>query len=83
MTGERELPEGERSDAGGEEDEAAATGSGGPETERSGGAPGAKNPTWRTLGSITVRGARRGSIGACKGGSASGKENFLRKRKLP
>lgn len=63
MTGERE---GERSDTGGDEEEDDAIGAGGPETARSGGAPGAKNPTCRTLGSITVRGARRGSIGAWK-----------------
>lgn len=72
MTGERELPEGERSGIGGEEEELAAAvvvawfgveveiGSGGPEKERSGG--GAKNPTWRILGSLTVREARRESI---------------------
>ena len=69
------MPEGERSEIGGGEEVLAAAvvvvvaagfgveveiGSGGPEKERSGG--GAKNPTWRILGSLTVREARRGSI---------------------
>ena len=61
MTGERELVEGEMSETAGER-----VGLGGPDWERSGGAPGAKNPTWRNFGtgSITARGARRGgSIG--------------------
>lgn len=75
MTGERELPEGERSDTRGDEAEDDAIGAGGPETERSGGAPGVKKPTFRTLGSITVRGDRRGSIGAWKA--------VLARRKLP
>lgn len=55
MTGDKELPAGEMSETGGEEE----VGSGGPERERSGGA---KNPTCRTLGSLTVRGTRRASI---------------------
>lgn len=59
MTGERVLPEGERSETGGEDED----GSGGVEWDRVGGAPGAKNPTWRTLGSMTVRGTRRESMG--------------------
>ena len=54
------MPEGEISDTGGEDE--AKVGSGGPDWKRSGGAPGAKNPTWRTLGSITAREARRESI---------------------
>lgn len=58
MTGDKELPEGETSDTGGDED----VGAGGPDSERSSGAAGAKNPTCRTLGSLTVRGTRRGSI---------------------
>lgn len=44
------------SGTGGEEED--EIGSGGPDRER----PGAKNPTLRILGSITVRGARRGSM---------------------
>lgn len=46
------------SDTGGDEE----TGSGGPDWERSGGVIGAKKPTCRTLGSLTVRGTRRLSI---------------------
>lgn len=79
MTGERELPEGDRSDTGGDEEEDDTIGAGGTETVRSGGAPGAKNPTCRTLGSITVRGDRRGSIGAwkrCLAGRKMSKENL-------
>lgn len=73
MTGERELPEGKTTEteeaaaavgaAGGGGGEAAAEEigwSGGPDWERSGG--GAKNPTWRTFGSLTERGFRRGSM---------------------
>lgn len=61
MTGERELaPEGERSAIVGGEDEVWSVG---PDWDRSGtAAPGAKKPTWRTFGSLTVRGARRGSM---------------------
>ncbi len=64
MTGERELPEGESSGTGGEEEVlevgiGAEIGSGVPDWERS---SGAKNPTWRIFGSLTVRAARRGSI---------------------
>lgn len=85
MTGERELPEGERSGIGGEDEEEEVIGSGGPESDRSGGAPGAKNPTLRTLGSITVRAARRGSIGAWKswvfGWEENVEENFSPKCK--
>lgn len=58
ITGDKELPEGETSETGGDED----VGSGGPELGPSGGPTGAKNPTCRTLGSLTVRGTRRGSI---------------------
>lgn len=75
MTGERELPEGEWSEIGGEDAEEEVIGSGGPESDRSGGAPGVKNPTLRTLGSITVRAARRGSIGAWKGWAFGWQEN--------
>lgn len=56
MTGDNELPEGERSDNGGVELGFCGNGT---DWERSGGA---KKPTWRTLGSMTVRVARRGSI---------------------
>lgn len=49
MTGERELPEGEGEEIGDEE-------------VRSGWGPGVKKPTWRTMGSGTVRDPRRGSI---------------------
>lgn len=55
MTGEKELPEGERSVTGGREEGDRPSGLLGP--------AGAKNPTWRTFGSITVRAARRWSIG--------------------
>lgn len=50
MTGERELAAGETS---------SEIRCGGPDRERSGGA---KNPTLRTLGSITARGALRASM---------------------
>lgn len=67
MTGERELPGREISPDGGEEAEAAAAAAtvvGASERERVGGAGlGVTNPTWRTLGSLTVRGGRRMSIG--------------------
>ncbi|MFS7948715.1 hypothetical protein Hanom_Chr06g00563171 [Helianthus anomalus] len=62
MTGESEVPEGERLDKGGDEVE---DGGKGTDWERSGGV---KKPTWRTLGSMTVRGARRWSIGG-RGGA--------------
>jgi hypothetical protein len=75
MTGERELPEGERSEIGGDDGEEEVIGSGGPESDWSGGAPGVKNPTLRTLGSITVRAARRGSIRAWKGWVLGWQEN--------
>lgn len=55
MTGESEFPEGEEADA----DDELVMGSGGPDCERSGRV---KNPTWRTLGSLTVRALRRASI---------------------
>lgn len=59
MTGERELPSREISPDGGEEGPTA----GPSETERPGGAAaGVTKPTWRTLGSLTVREGRRGSI---------------------
>lgn len=50
MTGERELPDWER-EAGGEE-------RGGSDWVPSGGGAGAKNPTFRTFGSITREGRR-------------------------
>ena len=50
MTGERELPEGERPVTRGEEEDG------------SGGGAGVKNPTWRTLGSISLE-ERRESMG--------------------
>lgn len=57
MTGERELPEGERPVTGGGEEE-------GPSGLVGWGRPcGAKKPTWRTFGSTTVREERRWSIG--------------------
>ena len=55
ITGERELPEGEISDTTGEDDDSRGT-----DWVRSG--PGAKNPTWRTFGSLTALPPRRGSI---------------------
>jgi hypothetical protein len=63
MTGEREFPAegGELSTIeGGEVGKEEIGWSGGPHRERSGGS--VKNPTLRTFGSITVLGARRGSI---------------------
>lgn len=86
MTGERELPEGERSETGGEEAEVEVIGSGGLEKDRSGKAPGVKNPTWRTLGSITVRAGRRDSISTWNGWvfglQENVEENFPGKWKL-
>lgn len=60
MTGERELPAGDWA-RGGELEP------GGLLKARAGRglAPGAKNPTWRTLGSMTEREGRRASMGAC------------------
>lgn len=60
MTGEMELPGRGRSGAGGEVEQASV----GTEWERAGGraAPGVTKPTCRTLGSMTVRGARRRSM---------------------
>ncbi|KAJ6369733.1 hypothetical protein OIU76_028056 [Salix suchowensis] len=63
MTGEREFPAegGELSTVeGGEVGKEEIGWSGGPGRERSGGS--VKNPTLRTFGSLTVLGARRGSI---------------------
>ena len=63
MTGEREFPAegGELSTIeGGEVGKEEIGWSGGPHRERSGGS--VKNPTLRTFGSLTVLGARRGSI---------------------
>ena len=58
MTGERELLAGE-SERGGE-----GVAVGGPDWVRAGkvSAEGVKKPTWRTLGSMTVREARRASM---------------------
>lgn len=70
MTGERELPGRMRSKFCEEVmaaivAEAASTGM---EWERAGGgSPEVKKPTWRTLGSMTVRGRRRESMGSCVG----------------
>lgn len=59
MTGERECPAGE-SETGGDDPAA------GPDCVRSGRESGVTNPTWRTLGSITIRAARRASMD-CRG----------------
>lgn len=56
------------SETGGEED----AGWGGPDWDRSGGAPGVKNPTCLTFGSLTVRGTRRVSISGWRWGCGSG-----------
>lgn len=70
MTGESELPSGERSETGGEEEMA------GTDWERSGGgALGVTKPTCRTLGSMTAREVRRESMG---GGVAWGLSEFNR-----
>lgn len=78
MTGDKELPEGEMSETSGGDE----VGSGGPDRERSGGAAGAKNPTWRTLGSLTVRGTRRDSIWGLELGLGFGFGGFRRRREL-
>lgn len=67
MTGERELPARLRSKFCEEEGMAAAVAAAASariDCKRvGGGSPAVKKPTWRTLGSMTVRGRRRESMG--------------------
>lgn len=70
MTGERELPVGGEDAAAAEEEDATSAS----ETERGGGvvAAGVMKPTWRTLGSLTVRLGLLGSMGSPATSSGGG-----------